>query len=191
MEVNKLVWVVLSGFTLFTIIFVEQGFHESYFEDSLEFIPKLQEGASEFKQKTWDAYSNLGLTLVNAVPMLVPYYWIEQRPRCFYYVVVILAIDAIMAVSKLNDHQARPIWVSEAVKAYGCSNQYGNPSGHCLSTMGITLTCWLDYNTCAMRDPEGVKMSSWVYRLLWFIFVLGFTGSIAYSRMFLGVHALN
>ena len=77
MEVNKLVWVSMSCFTLFTIIFLEQGFHESYFNDSLEFIPKLQEGASKFKQTTWDVYSNLGLSAVNAIPMLVPYFFIS------------------------------------------------------------------------------------------------------------------
>lgn len=74
---NDIVKVAFSGMTLFTIIFVQQGIRESLFNDSLNFIPRIQEGASEFKQKAWDVYSNLGLTLITTIPMFIPYYFIE------------------------------------------------------------------------------------------------------------------
>ena len=56
--------------------------------------------------------------------------------------------------------------------------------------MAITLCLWLDYNTTAIKNPE-MKMRAWYWRLLAFIAAITFTGSIAYSRMFLGVHSLN
>lgn len=97
-----------------------------------------------------------------------------------------------MSISKLNDHQARPFWVANAdVQAYGCSNQYGNPSGHCMDSLGISLTIWLDYNSETIKRQSAMKMGSWYWRLFWFVCVLTFAATIAYSRMFLGVHALN
>ena len=107
-----------------------------------------------------------------------------------YYAYICFGTQTIMAISKLNDHQARLIWVSLDVQPYGCSNQYGNPSGHCLCTMGISFACWLDYNSTAIKN-QAMKMSSIGWRIFWLIVQMTFACSIGYSRMFLGVHALN
>ena len=103
---------------------------------------------------------------------------------------VAAAIDAISSIIKLNEHDPRPFWVSDDIQAFSCSNQYGNPSGHCFTCLGIPLAAWLDYNSTAMMNPEA-KWSAWYLRLIAFIPVLLFPATIAYSRMFLGVHSLN
>ena len=36
-------------------------YEDSLFDRSLELIPDLQEGASDFKQTSWNVYSNYGL----------------------------------------------------------------------------------------------------------------------------------
>lgn len=101
-----------------------------------------------------------------------------------------MGINGVCSIAKLNYHQARPIWVSEEIQPFGCSNQYGNPSGHCFSTFGLCLAVWLDYNDEALKNPN-LKLRAWYWRVLFF--ALGATASftVAYSRLFLGVHSLN
>lgn len=74
---NNLILVYFSGCALFAIIFWEQNFNQPLFERSLTYIPKIQEGASDFKQTMWDLYSNLALTTVNFLPIAVPYLFID------------------------------------------------------------------------------------------------------------------
>ena len=56
--------------------------------------------------------------------------------------------------------------------------------------MGVPLALWLDYNQQA-RINSDMKLGAWYWRALVFVIMLVFTGTIAYSRMFLGVHSLN
>jgi len=100
------------------------------------------------------------------------------------------SIDALSSIIKLNEHDPRPFWVSDDVQAFSCSNQYGNPSGHCFTCLGIPLAIWLDYNAYSIKNPDA-KWTAWYWRLLAFAFVLAFPATISYSRMFLGVHSLN
>lgn len=113
--VDELVRVLLSFMALITILILQQAYEWTWFDYSLTFIPKLQAGASSFTQWAWDFYSNAGLSLINAVPFLATFLYVEQRARAFYYLVVIAGISAITAVMKLNYHQQRPIWVSEDI----------------------------------------------------------------------------
>ena len=94
-----------------------------------------------------------------------------------------------MNVTKLYYHQARPFWASSDVKAFGCSTQYGNPSGHSLTSMGAALFLWLDYNQNA-QNKEGQFYNMYT-RVFLFIVAITFGLSIGYSRLFLGVHSLN
>ena len=143
---NDLLKLTFSGIALFTILIIQQSFVETYFDKSLEFIPKLQADVSDFKEGAWLAYTHIGLALETTLPIVIPYLFISQRARCFYYVFVIFGIDAVTSVAKLNYHQQRPYWVAENIQAFDCSNQYGNPSGHCFTTGGTLLAIWLDYN---------------------------------------------
>ena len=56
--------------------------------------------------------------------------------------------------------------------------------------MGMSLTVWLDYNTTAIKDQD-MKWGAWYWRLVALGAQLIFAGTIAYSRMYLGVHSLN
>ena len=44
------------------------------------------------------------LGAVNAIPIVITYLYISQRARCFYYIFVVLVIDAVTSVAKLNYH---------------------------------------------------------------------------------------
>jgi len=89
----------------------------------------------------------------------------------------------VMNITKLAYHQARPYWVNTNIIAYSCSSQYGNPSGHSETSMGFALIMWLDY--CRTQD------SHWWKKVVGFFVATSFGVSIAYSRLFLGVHSLN
>ena len=67
-------------------------------------IPNIQEGASLFAQHVWGAYSDIGLGAATFLPIIVPYFSIEQRSRSFYYVFVMMAIDGATSVTKLFYH---------------------------------------------------------------------------------------
>ena len=82
-------------------------------------------------------------------------------------------------------HQPRPFWIKgTAVQAFSQQNQYGNPSGHssiaaCVMTaIALDLYYWL--------KPSKI----------WQIILIVITPqvimvTIAYSRLFLGIHSLN
>ena len=119
---NDLVMVGFSMSILFCILFWQQSFDQPLFEKSLTYIPRIQEGASTFKQKTWGAYSDFFLAVIGGGPAVISYLFISQRARSFYYIVASVGIDALTSVAKLNYHEAQPIWVSENVQAFQCSN---------------------------------------------------------------------
>ena len=54
----------------------------------------------------------------------------------------------------------------------------------------MPLAIWLDYNTSSIQNPDA-KWSKWYFRLAAATLVFIIPGTIAYSRLFLGVHALN
>ena len=56
--------------------------------------------------------------------------------------------------------------------------------------MGMALAIWLDYNSWVGQQAEH-KLKDLPWRILLLAVALSFTGSIAYSRVFLGVHSLN
>mmetsp|Transcript_12057 Transcript_12057/g.15396 ORF Transcript_12057/g.15396 Transcript_12057/m.15396 type:complete len:189 (+) Transcript_12057:13-579(+) len=185
-----IIWFALAVFALFIIIVAQQGYREDLFDESLDFIPRIQKGASESKQGWWHFYSTWGGNLATFLPFIIAYFDVNERPRAYYYLFVSAGIDTSTAVIKLNDHQARPFWVGVDVQAFSCSTSYGNPSGHCFTCMGVPLAVWLDYNSRAITTPS-IRLSAWYWRALFFALMLLFTGMIAYSRMFLGVHSLN
>ena len=56
---------------LMTILYTEQYYEKTLFKKSLEFIPKMQEGASDFKILMWSLYSNVGLAAAEALPLII------------------------------------------------------------------------------------------------------------------------
>ena len=92
-------------------------------------------------------------------------------------------ITQLTDITKLGYHDPRPFWVNPEINAYSCTSQYGNPSGHSSSSMGIAMMLWLDF-AFTTENPLWSK-------ILLFFTAVGFGVSIMYSRMFLGVHSLD
>ena len=91
----------------------------------------------------------------------------------------------VMNVTKLSYADPRPYWISQEIIAYKCSNQFGNPSGHSMTTMAMSLTLWLDFketsnsSSCTTSKAVGLALA------------ILFPISIGYSRLILGVHSLD
>ena len=71
MEISMNVRFTISLLVLATIIYTEPSYEKTLFNKSLEFIPKMQEGASDFKIWMWSFYSNFGLLLASALPLII------------------------------------------------------------------------------------------------------------------------
>ena len=74
---NDLIKLSFSGLGLFCILIIQQSFEWTYFDKSLEFIPRLQADASDFKESVWLAYTNIGLALETVLPVVIPYLFIS------------------------------------------------------------------------------------------------------------------
>ena len=133
----------------------------------------------------WGLYSTYGLAAIMGAPLLVTIYMTAERARCFYYLILFIGCATIMNTTKLFYHEPRPIWVDPAIQAFGCSAQYGNPSGHALCSFGISFGIWLDLNN------SNKEKWHWALRYGLLAVVLTFAATIGYSRLFLGVHSLN
>ena len=68
------VYFAISLISLVIIIYTEPQYSESLFNKSLEVIPKLQEGSEkgDFKVIMWSIYSNGGIGLAMALPIIIP-----------------------------------------------------------------------------------------------------------------------
>jgi membrane-associated phospholipid phosphatase len=107
--------------------------------------------------------------------------------------VVLAMIFLVMNITKLAYNQARPFWVSYAIEAGSCSSQFGNPSGHSLTSLGIALAVWFDYNQ-SVSDGKIARDSAFAQtwaRVLTLIVALSFGVSIGWSRFVLGAHSMN
>ena len=108
----------------------------------------------------------------------------DTRSRAFYYVLFLTACGFLMNITKMAYHEPRPFMVTDQIKAYGCSAEYGNPSGHSLFAAAFNFFFFLDL--C----HGGTRRSPLVYySLLTTACVL--TILIGFARFYVGVHTLN
>jgi membrane-associated phospholipid phosphatase len=109
-----------------------------------------------------------------------------SRGRAFYYLCFLSAVTFLMNVTKMAYHEPRPFMVTSLIKVYGCTTEYGNPSGHALFASAGHFFIFLD--VCHGRNSP--KFSTVLYSILLFL-----TGSlsflIGFARFYVGVHTIN
>lgn len=116
------------------------------------------------------------------------------RERAFYYILLITVETYVVSLTKIAYHYPRPYMISEEMKVYGCATEYGDPSGHTLSSSCIIVSVILDFWTEPIRDHNLNTFSQ--MRPLWQRLVLAIVGSIAliivaFSRLYNGDHTLD
>jgi len=73
MDYKNIIYWFISVAVLLTIIFTEPlygSYTENLWVKSMTFIPNIQAGSTKAGQTAWHLYSDVGLTLVQAVPIL-------------------------------------------------------------------------------------------------------------------------
>ena len=91
---------MISLLTLVLIIVVEPSY-SFLFDSSLEYIVKVQASATPLAKSIWKGYSNFGIVIVLAAPIVFSIIKFYERCRAFYYVVMLTAMLFVMNVTKL------------------------------------------------------------------------------------------
>ena len=139
---------------------------------------------SETAKTGWHIYSDAGLSICFVTPALVTMLMSDERHRALYYMITIGLICFITTTFKTLYHHPRPYWVKPEIEAISCSNEFGDPSGHSLTSLAGVMVSWLDYNEAFPQHSPLVRFSLGAVGLT-FAFMVG------YSRMVLGVHSLD
>lgn len=100
------------------------------------------------------------------------------------FVITTTIYSALGTLSLLKSmlHEARPFFVAD-IKPTKCWFEYGNPSGHALTSSSLYLTVW----TLACRSFNPSQFVRW----LSLAFTLSMCFWIAFSRVYNGVHTYN
>ena len=70
---------------------------------------------------------------------------LSKRERFFYAIFVCFSVAGITGYLKMAYAEPRPFWMTPEIKAHGCYNEFGNPSGHSSSAATFSIAIFLDY----------------------------------------------
>ncbi len=163
---------------------IEFAYREPLYQYSIRQQIALQPNITKGGLFIFEALSFWG----NGAPYFLAFFVIfvmSNRPRAFYYVLFLTACGFLMNITKMAYHEPRPFMYTREIKVYGCSAEYGNPSGHSLFAAAFNFFFFLDI--CHSRAR---KVSNFVYFSLLFNAVL-LTVFIGFARFYVGVHTLN
>jgi membrane-associated phospholipid phosphatase len=81
--------------------------------------------------------------------------------------------------------------VTDKITVYGCSGEYGNPSGHSLFSAAFNIFFFLDlfHSNCDQPDFSTLK-AKLIYAGALFLAIL-LTFLIGFARFYVGLHTLN
>ena len=114
-----------NAFSTFALVFIcitEPSYRDSLFQSSSEDIIEIQSGANKYQVFAWKTYSNAGIGIAVAAPILLSLMIFRQRVRAFFYMLMFTFILVTMNIFKLWYHDPRPFWVDPNIMAFSCSN---------------------------------------------------------------------
>jgi membrane-associated phospholipid phosphatase len=109
-----------------------------------------------------------------------------NRGRAFYYICFLSAVPYLTIITKLMYHEPRPFMVDDKIKVFGCTDEYGNPSGHAFFTAGGHFFVFLDI----FHSDKEKKFSLLVYSISVFL-TLSLSFLVGFARFYLGLHTIN
>ena len=131
---------------LILLVIVEPEYRSLLYNLSFPLIIELQSNSTELSKLFFMTVSALVFIVIGGT--LAISYLFLTRQRAFYYFLLVVLMEVVMSVGKLAYHQPRPYMVDDRIQVYGCSTEYGHPSGHSLNAMTFSLVVLLDYLTC-------------------------------------------
>lgn len=107
----------------------------------------------------------------------------KKKAQAVYFAIAVSVIVFLMYFFKLYYAEPRPFWASDGIKAFDCSAEYGNPSGHTMNGFGFTLILLLDFfETNTITSTK---------RAIYIVLMVLFGSSVGFSRAILGSHSLD
>jgi membrane-associated phospholipid phosphatase len=85
-------------------------------------------------------------------------------------------------------HYPRPYMVDSDIKVYGCSEEFGNPSGHSATASCFVLAVFIDI---FFSERYYYRKVNKFYVLLALILVILLICLVGFSRLYNGVHSLD
>lgn len=109
-------------------------------------------------------------------------YQMMDVPNAFVVSITIYSALGILSILKSLNHEARPFFITDIVPTK-CWLEYGNPSGHSITSISLYLTMW-----CLICRHYKVTTAT---RYISLSCTLIMVFLIAFSRIYNGVHTYN
>lgn len=109
-------------------------------------------------------------------------YHLMDVPNAFVVTCTIYTALGVLSILKSFNHEARPFFVMDLTPTK-CWLEYGNPSGHSITSTSLYLTMW----DLLCRNYQIDKKT----KILTLIVTLTVCLAIAFSRLYHGVHTYN
>ena len=109
-------------------------------------------------------------------------YLFYDRPRAFYYTLAVCMNLYMMSIGKMGYHLPRPYMVKDEIQVFGCSKEFGHPSGHTFSSSAILLTIMWD-----VLSSESDDRKKFLFKFVTIANIL----LIGFSRLHNGDHTLD
>ena len=154
---------------------------EILFQMSLPHLKLIEENRSDSLTKIFWLISEMS-DKYGIVVIIGATYHVFDPPNAFVVSATIFTALGVLSISKSFFHEARPFFVAD-ITPTKCWLEYGNPSGHSITSSSLYLTIW---DLLCRRFQADKKM-----RRISLAFTLFTCIMIAFSRLYHGVHTYN
>ncbi|CDW89672.1 pap2 superfamily phosphatase [Stylonychia lemnae] len=182
---------IIKHSVFYCIIFVNIGIEFAYrqplYDASLKIQHDIQDNWTQAGKDTFWAFSFWG----NGAPYYLTFVFMlnwTSRARSFYYLLFLTFTIFIMNITKMAYHEPRPFMKDDDLEPYGCSAEYGNPSGHSLFAGAFNTFFFLDL--CHGDYSPMQNQSKFKYYILLFLSI-SLTSLICFARLYVNVHTIN
>lgn len=165
---------------LIITIFLNSLIGENFYLKSLNFMFKAQSGNNFFISTFMNLISVLFSTNFLIALLLVVYICFKRKLASIVFISNFIINVYMMKILKLCYQEQRPFWYDERIKQleWGCSSQFGNPSGH----------SWF---ILLIYEPLIVDFLGAGFLNLGYLLPITAVFLVPISRMYLGSHAGN
>ena len=184
---------ILAIFMIVLFISIEPAYRQPLYDYSLDFIVEWQDNGNKHMTSFFKFISQFGTQNVQA-GIIIAAYCFASRRFVMKLLLTIFVSQNILTFFKVFYHNPRPFFSSNDVSALSCSIGYGNPSGHCLLTIGMYGTLWFILFSNNTEPGEPLLPRRWQYLIIkWLSLFLVIALMILtfFARLYLGVHGLN
>eukprot|EP00347_Sterkiella_histriomuscorum_P000246 403376617 len=181
---SKTVQVLLYIGALLAIIAMERTYRDDLYAYSLVQIKKIQANTNPDMIEFMMLVSDFGVATL-FIPLILTYLF-STKSRAYYYSVAVSINLYMMSIGKMGYHEPRPYMVDDDVQVYGCSKEFGQPSGHTFGSSTMILTVLFD----VLKSYDHKQLNG-CSRVLYSMLALSAILLIGFSRLHNGDHTID